>query len=304
MTRGRIDAVVQALPLRAGRRRWIGAGLPAVLLALFVAACAPSVPDRQQDLCAVFQQHPDWYDYAKEAEDTWGVPAPILMAFVHHESSFRSDARPPRKYVLWIIPWGRVSSAKGYAQAQDPAWSDYTDERGSFFRSRSDMEDALDFVGWYNHGTSRELGIAKTDAYNLYLAYHEGTRRLPAAAAGRASPSCRASPTGWPRPRGATRRSSSAANRSSAAIHGGRSGPCVASANSDRTGSRPVARTCPFCMQCGPGIPHLTPALSSPECGARRRGGPAFVPVRLGGGTAPGGRRSSHCDPGMVGSRL
>ena len=174
MVRGSIDDAVRVLSLRSGCRRRIGAGLLAVLLALLVAACAPSVPDRQQDLCAIFQQHPDWYDYAEDAEDEWGVPVPILMAFVHHESSFRSDARPPRKYVLWIIPWGRVSSAKGYAQAQDPAWSDYTAERGSFFRSRSDMEDALDFIGWYNHGTSRELGIAKTDARNLYLAYHEG----------------------------------------------------------------------------------------------------------------------------------
>ena len=174
MVRGRIDGVLQSLSLRSGRRRRIGAGLMALLLALLVAACAPSVPDRQQDLCAIFQQHPDWYDYAMDAEDEWGVPASILMAFVHQESSFRSDARPPRKYVLWIIPWGRVSSAKGYAQAQDPAWRDYTAERGSFFRSRSDMEDALDFIGWYNHGTSRQLGIAKTDARNLYLAYHEG----------------------------------------------------------------------------------------------------------------------------------
>ena len=170
----RIDSVLAALAVRMGRRRWIGTGLVALLLAALVAGCTPSVPDRQQDLCAVFQQHPDWYDYAHEAADKWGVPIPILMAFVHHESSYRSDARPPRKYVLWIIPWGRVSTAKGYAQAQDPAWEDYTNERGSFWRSRSDMEDALDFVGWYNHGTSRELGIAKTDARNLYLAYHEG----------------------------------------------------------------------------------------------------------------------------------
>ena len=174
MARGTADDALQALSLRSGRRRWVGAGLVALLLALLAAGCAPSVPDRQQNICAIFQQHPDWYDYAKDAEDEWGVPAPILMAFVHQESSFRSDARPPRKYVLWIIPWGRVSSAKGYAQAQDPAWSDYTDERGSFFRSRSDMEDALDFIGWYNHGTSQQLGIARTDARNLYLAYHEG----------------------------------------------------------------------------------------------------------------------------------
>ena len=165
MARRRIDDVLQVLSGHLGRRRWIGAGLVALLLAALVAGCAPSVPERQQDLCAVFQQHPDWYDYAKDAANEWGVPVPVLMAFVHHESSFRSDARPPRKYVLWIIPWGRVSSAKGYAQAQDPAWSDYTDERGSFFRSRSDLEDALDFA---------QAQDPKTDARNLYLAYHEG----------------------------------------------------------------------------------------------------------------------------------
>ena len=160
--------------LSAGGGRWRGAGLAVVLLALIVAGCGPSVPDRQQDVCAVFDQHPDWYDYASDSADRWGTPIPVLMAFVHQESSFRHDARPPRKYVLWFIPWGRVSSPKGFAQAQNPAWNDYTQERGSWFRSRGDMEDALDFIGWYNHGTSRELGIAKNDHYRLYLAYHEG----------------------------------------------------------------------------------------------------------------------------------
>ena len=134
----------------------------------------PPVPDRQQDICAIFQQHRDWYDYAKDAEDEWGVPVPILMAFVHQESSFRSDARPPRKYVLWIIPGAACRPPRGTPRRRTRPGPTYTDERGSFFRSRSDMEDALDFVGWYNHGTSRELGIAKTDARNLYLAYHEG----------------------------------------------------------------------------------------------------------------------------------
>ena len=78
------------------------------------------------------------------------------------------------RYGEAFIPWGRVSSAKGYAQAQDPVWGEYQDERGRLFRSRSDMEDALDFIGWYNHKTWRELGISRSDAYWLYLAYHEG----------------------------------------------------------------------------------------------------------------------------------
>ena len=57
--------------------------------------------------------------------------------------------------------------------AQDPVWGEYQAERGRLFRSRSDMADALDFIGWYNHKTGR-VGIVRTDARRLYLAYHEG----------------------------------------------------------------------------------------------------------------------------------
>ena len=150
--------------------RLTGALLIAVLA---VAGCATSQPTRQGNICAVLDQHPDWYDYARASASRWGTPTHILMAFVRHESSYRSHARPARKWFLFI-PLGRPSSAKGYAQAQDPVWSEYQAERGSFFRSRSDMEDAFDFIGWYNHKTWRTLGIPRTDAYRLYLAYHEG----------------------------------------------------------------------------------------------------------------------------------
>ena len=145
----------------------------AACVAVLAAGCASIPPERQADLCAVFEQHPDWYDYARDSADKWGTPVHVLMAFVRHESSYRSDAKPPFRWFLFI-PLGRASSAKGYAQAQDPVWGEYQAERGRLFRSRSDMEDALDFVGWYNHKTWKELGVARTDAYRLYLAYHEG----------------------------------------------------------------------------------------------------------------------------------
>ena len=146
-----------------------------VLLLASVAGCSFSTPPpkRQADICQVFAQYPDWYDYAVKSQQKWGTPVHILMAFVRHESSYRSHARPPRRW-LWFIPLGRPSSAKGYAQAQDPVWGEYQAERGRLFRSRSDMEDALDFVGWYNDKTWRQLGISRTDAERLYLAYHEG----------------------------------------------------------------------------------------------------------------------------------
>ena len=147
-----------------------------VLATVFVAlatGCATTPPKRQGDVCEVFEQYPDWYDYARTSEQQWGTPIHVLMAFVRHESSYRSHAKPPRKWFLFI-PLGRPSSAKGYAQAQDPVWGEYQAERGSLFRSRSDMEDALDFIGWYNDKTWRELKIPRNDAYRLYLAYHEG----------------------------------------------------------------------------------------------------------------------------------
>lgn len=146
----------------------------AVLAAALLAACAGSPPREQQDICRVLDQHPRWYDYAVDAEERWGVPKHILLSFVHFESSFRSNARPPRDWFLFV-PLPRKSSAYGYAQAQDPAWDEYKAETGAgWFSDRDNMRDALDFIGWYNRKSSDELGISLRDPKNLYLAYHEG----------------------------------------------------------------------------------------------------------------------------------
>lgn len=144
-----------------------------ILAFLLVSGCASQPPGSQHDLCEVFRQHPDWYDAAQASEKNWGVPIHVQMAFVRHESGYRSHVKPPFEWFLFV-PLGRPSSAQGFAQIQDPAWRDYRDERGSWFRSRSDIDDALDFVGWYNDKSHELLGISKRDAKNLYLAYHEG----------------------------------------------------------------------------------------------------------------------------------
>ena len=36
------------------------------------------------------------------------------------------------------------------------------------------MSDALDFIGWYNYKSHKQLGIGLNNPENLYLAYHEG----------------------------------------------------------------------------------------------------------------------------------
>jgi len=98
----------------------------------------------------------------------------IAMAIMNQESSFKKKARPPRKYLLGIIPWRRPSSAFGYAQVIDGTWQEYVDATGDYWRKRSNFADATDFVHWYMREAHRRNGVAKSDAYNLYLNYHEG----------------------------------------------------------------------------------------------------------------------------------
>ena len=141
--------------------------------AVILSGCATPPPKDHNNLCNIFREYPKWYEAALDMEDEWGTPMQVAMAFVKQESSFRHDARPPKKYVLGFIPWGRVSSAYGYAQAQDPAWSDYQKATGNG-GSRTNFADSLMFIGWYTHESQRQLGISKWDAYNQYLAYHDG----------------------------------------------------------------------------------------------------------------------------------
>lgn len=149
-------------------------GLAWIALSLLgLSGCATAPPRHADNLCQVFHQYPEWYDDAHDAQQRWGTPINVLMAFINRESGYRGHARPKRPWFLFI-PLPRKSSAYGYAQIQDPAWHDYLKARGGWFRSRSDMDDALDFVGWYTDRIHRRLGISKWDPEHLYLAYHEG----------------------------------------------------------------------------------------------------------------------------------
>jgi hypothetical protein len=50
----------------------------------------------------------------------------------------------------------------------------YKLKTGNTDASREDFEDAVDFVGWYVNRSAKRSNINKADAYNQYLAYHEG----------------------------------------------------------------------------------------------------------------------------------
>lgn len=146
-----------------------------LMVAVLLTACASNrtPPAQPENICAIFSEKPDWHRAALKSENKWRVPPQILMAIIYQESGFKHDARPPRRWFLGVIPRGRASSAYGYPQAKDEVWSDYKRENSSF-ASRSNMADALDFVGWYSDKSQRVNGVSKWDAYNLYLNYHEG----------------------------------------------------------------------------------------------------------------------------------
>ncbi|MFE8071768.1 lysozyme-like domain containing protein [Marinobacteraceae bacterium S3BR75-40.1] len=166
----------------ATARRWqkrltipVLATLAACWVSLSFSLFAPDPPRDADNLCAIFREQPDWYDYAAESERRWGTPIATQMAFVFYESAFQSHAQPPRTQLMGFIPWTRPSTAYGYAQALDPTWAEYLEaQNDGFFVVRTHMKHALDFIGWYNRLTHEQLGISLRNARHLYLAYHEG----------------------------------------------------------------------------------------------------------------------------------
>jgi len=144
------------------------------ILSVIIVGCASAPPQNPDNICAIFEEKPGWYEAAQASKDRWGVPVHIPMAIMYQESSFRYDAAPPMEYFLWIIPIGRASDAYGYSQAKTPVWGEYVEDAGSFFSDRDDFEDAIDFIGWYMNRSNRINKVSKWDAYGQYLNYHEG----------------------------------------------------------------------------------------------------------------------------------
>ncbi|HXH72579.1 MAG TPA: transglycosylase SLT domain-containing protein [Mariprofundaceae bacterium] len=145
--------------------------LPALLL---LSSCATTPPRHLEDGCAIFKEKDGWYEDANDSFKKWGVPVHVQLAIIYQESRFRSQAKAPRDTLLGFIPWGRKSSAYGYAQVKDETWDWYIKHSGNWGADRDDFEDVTDFIGWYGNLCHEKLGISKWDAYSLYLAYHEG----------------------------------------------------------------------------------------------------------------------------------
>ena len=145
-----------------------------ICVCFFCVACVNSPPKKPNDICAIFKEKRGWYKDTRRAAKRWQGDIPVIMSFIHQESRFVANAKPPRKKILWIFPGPRLSDSYGYAQAKKATWNGYQSASGRWGADRNDFDDASDFVAWYNYQSRRRLNIAKRDAKRLYLAYHEG----------------------------------------------------------------------------------------------------------------------------------
>jgi len=150
------------------------ASIPFVATLLVVTSCSTLPVSATGNICNIFNTKPGWHTSALNMQAKWQVPVHVAMAIIFHESKFRRTAKPPRRQLLGVIPWKRRSSAYGYSQAIDGTWDTYITQTRSYGARRTNFDDSIDFVGWYMTKSADLAAVDKADAYNQYLAYHEG----------------------------------------------------------------------------------------------------------------------------------
>lgn len=149
-----------------------------ILIAILIlTACSGGRSDPPRNLdnaCSILKEKKRWSRDLKNVEKKYNVPSEVILATIYYESRFVAKAKTPQKYALGVIPMGRRSSAYGYSQAIDGTWAWYQRSTGRNSAKRNRFHDSVDFMGWYMDTTNRKNGVSKTDAYNQYLAYHQG----------------------------------------------------------------------------------------------------------------------------------
>ena len=149
--------------------------------AILIGGCSTSRHDYESkttsfpnDACKMLKENNDWKDAVIDSYEKWGTPISVQLAFVRQESSFRHNARPIRKNKKYETGVNYSSTAYGYSQAINGTWADYKNRTKQYHRMRESFRDAVDFIGWYNYNSRSILQLSSTDAYSLYLSYHEG----------------------------------------------------------------------------------------------------------------------------------
>lgn len=147
-------------------------------LLFYLSGCAIIIeekrPENISSACHILKENKGWNRTLHFVEKDWGIEPHVILSIIYQESTFNRKARPVAGKRFFFFNRYK-SSARGYSQALDGTWNEYikNNNKGRFTR-RSSFSDSADFMGWYLNRTSRENQIRKNDAYNLYLAYHEG----------------------------------------------------------------------------------------------------------------------------------
>ena len=144
-----------------------------LILLILISACS-SIPSNTSNSCLIFSEKYLWYKHAKKAEKKWGTPIYLQLAIIKIESDFDWLAKPPRQKLFKVVPYKRPSSSLGYSQAVKGTWEQYKNETGNKLAARTRFKDSVDFIGWYTNKTEKILKVSKKDAFNQYIAYHEG----------------------------------------------------------------------------------------------------------------------------------
>ncbi len=141
---------------------------------VLLTGCVSTQPRNTENICDLFSEKPKWYKASIRAAKKWKSNVSVPMAIMAQESAFKARAKPPKRYFLGIVPYGRVSSAYGYPQALDSTWAQYKEQAGRFISRRDNFSDSIDFIQWYMNVTTLQHKISKSDGYKHYLNYHEG----------------------------------------------------------------------------------------------------------------------------------
>ena len=141
---------------------------------LVILSSCYSITLNKKNSCDIFSEKYLWYKHAKKAEEKWGSPIHIQLAFIKKESGFNWLAKPKRLKLFKVVPYKRPSSSFGYSQAVKGTWEQYKKETNNPLATRARFKDSVDFIGWYMNKTEKLLKISKTDSYRQYIAYHEG----------------------------------------------------------------------------------------------------------------------------------
>ena len=145
----------------------------ALVTSLLFSGSSFSPQTYDENICEIVTSHWGWAESLESASKKHKISKGLILSIIFHESSFRSDVRPPPKKYLGFISW-QTSSAYGYAQVKDETWKWYRSHNPGWFQSRTQFGDSCDFIGWYFGLFVKKNPTMKSEYADFYLSYHEG----------------------------------------------------------------------------------------------------------------------------------